>query len=75
MDWIFSHADEIATLETKNSSEPKFNDGPGSQSCNLVTLFDLVYNILEYELMAFISHMGTSTMCGHYVCHIKKESR
>lgn len=26
----------------------------------------------EYELFAFISHMGTSTMCGHYVCHIKK---
>ncbi|KAF3839261.1 hypothetical protein F7725_017978 [Dissostichus mawsoni] len=27
----------------------------------------------EYELFAFISHMGTSTMCGHYVCHIKKD--
>lgn len=24
-----------------------------------------------YELCAFISHMGTSTACGHYVCHIK----
>lgn len=30
---------------------------------------------LEYQLFAFISHMGTSTMCGHYVCHIKKEGR
>jgi len=29
----------------------------------------------EYELMAFISHMGTSTLCGHYVCHIKKNNR
>lgn len=29
----------------------------------------------EYQLFAFISHMGTSTMCGHYVCHIKKEGR
>lgn len=28
-----------------------------------------------YELFAFISHMGTSTMSGHYVCHIKKEGR
>jgi len=28
-----------------------------------------------YELKAFISHMGTSTMCGHYVCHIKKDER
>jgi len=25
----------------------------------------------QYELCAFISHMGTSTACGHYVCHIK----
>lgn len=29
----------------------------------------------EYRLVAFISHMGTSTMCGHYVCHILKEGR
>lgn len=28
-----------------------------------------------YQLKAFISHMGTSTMCGHYVCHIKKGER
>lgn len=28
-----------------------------------------------YELFAFISHMGASTMSGHYVCHIKKEGR
>uniref|UniRef100_A0A8C2I9F0 Ubiquitin carboxyl-terminal hydrolase n=1 Tax=Cyprinus carpio TaxID=7962 RepID=A0A8C2I9F0_CYPCA len=29
----------------------------------------------SYELFAFISHMGASTMSGHYVCHIKKEGR
>lgn len=28
-----------------------------------------------YQLKAFISHMGQSTMCGHYVCHIKKDER
>ena len=27
----------------------------------------------KYELQAFISHMGTSTLVGHYVCHIKRE--
>ncbi|RZF45153.1 hypothetical protein LSTR_LSTR007116 [Laodelphax striatellus] len=26
----------------------------------------------KYRLVAFISHMGTSTMVGHYVCHILK---
>ena len=29
----------------------------------------------EYRLVAFVSHMGTSTLCGHYVCHILKEGR
>ncbi|KAK3734675.1 hypothetical protein QZH41_009289, partial [Actinostola sp. cb2023] len=29
----------------------------------------------KYRLMAFISHMGTSTMCGHYVCHVLKDGR
>ena len=33
------------------------------------------FSISEYKLVAFISHMGTSTMVGHYVCHIKKEGR
>jgi len=31
------------------------------------------HTLTEYKLIAFISHMGTSTMCGHYVCHIWKE--
>jgi uncharacterized UBP type Zn finger protein len=30
---------------------------------------------IAYELTAFISHMGTSTNVGHYVCHIKKDDR
>lgn len=29
----------------------------------------------KYRLVAFISHMGTSTMVGHYVVHILKENR
>lgn len=27
----------------------------------------------RYELVAMVSHMGTSSVCGHYVCHAKKE--
>lgn len=30
---------------------------------------------LGYSLIGFVSHMGTSATCGHYVCHIKKEGR
>ncbi|KRT81918.1 Peptidase, partial [Oryctes borbonicus] len=29
----------------------------------------------KYKLVAFISHMGSSTMVGHYVIHILKEGR
>ncbi|XP_015606873.1 ubiquitin carboxyl-terminal hydrolase 5 [Cephus cinctus] len=29
----------------------------------------------RYKLIGFISHMGTSTMVGHYVCHLLKENR
>ena len=25
--------------------------------------------------MAIISHMGSNTACGHYVCHVKKDGR
>lgn len=25
----------------------------------------------KYTLVGFISHMGSNTACGHYVCHIK----
>ncbi|XP_063233361.1 ubiquitin carboxyl-terminal hydrolase 5 [Bacillus rossius redtenbacheri] len=28
-----------------------------------------------YQLVAFISHMGTSTSVGHYVCHILRDGR
>lgn len=28
-----------------------------------------------YQLLAFISHMGTSTQSGHYVVHVKRDGR
>lgn len=30
---------------------------------------------LDYKLVAFISHMGTSSQVGHYVCHILKNDQ
>jgi len=33
------------------------------------------FRVLGYKLVGFISHMGTSTMVGHYVCHLLKEDR
>lgn len=28
-----------------------------------------------YKLMALVSHIGTSTQCGHYVAHVYKDGR
>uniref|UniRef100_A0A8C0RMS4 Ubiquitin carboxyl-terminal hydrolase n=1 Tax=Canis lupus familiaris TaxID=9615 RepID=A0A8C0RMS4_CANLF len=73
LDWIFSHPefeeDSDFVIEMENNananiiSEAK-PEGPRVKDGSGM-----------YELFAFISHMGTSTMSGHYVCHIKKEGR
>lgn len=72
-DWIFSHLDELDTvsagegdnLHTQSEVSPM-----QVTQCEQSAVKDGPGN---YDLCAFISHMGTSTMCGHYVCHIKKD--
>ena len=34
--------------------------------------YNFFISLAEYRLVGFISHMGASTLSGHYVCHIKK---
>lgn len=61
-DWVFSHAAELdAPMETDEASP-----SGGAQYRD---------GSGKYKLVAFISHMGTSTMVGHYVCHILKDNR
>nr|CAG4650743.1 EOG090X0181 [Simocephalus serrulatus] len=63
-DWIFSHPDEI----NHDGYVPASCTPPGvDPTC--------VDGSPVYELAAFISHMGTSTSVGHYVCHIKRDGR
>ncbi|BFZ23849.1 hypothetical protein BsWGS_26888 [Bradybaena similaris] len=62
VDWILSHADEIQEpMETETAGE---GAGPASKFRD---------GSEKYKLVAFISHMGTSTSVGHYVCHILKD--
>ncbi|XP_037513037.1 ubiquitin carboxyl-terminal hydrolase 5 [Rhipicephalus sanguineus] len=63
MDWIFSRADDIQAESQEVAME---TDCPGPR------VKDGPGN---YQLVAFISHMGESTMVGHYVCHIFKDGR
>ncbi|XP_029173913.1 ubiquitin carboxyl-terminal hydrolase 5 isoform X2 [Nylanderia fulva] len=58
-DWVFSHQAELEAQEMEGAATPKQeNFRDGSN---------------RYKLVGFISHMGTSTMVGHYVCHLLKK--
>ena len=69
-DWLFSHADDMASAVAlvmgggddatagAAGGGQDFNDGEG-----------------KYELVGFISHVGKNTGSGHYVAHIKKGGR
>lgn len=62
IEWIFSNPDQ----EDAGSSSDEGDDGTSSSSSSRVGL---------YRLTAFITHMGSSTSSGHYVCHLKKDGR
>ncbi|KAI1891586.1 hypothetical protein AGOR_G00145310 [Albula goreensis] len=86
LDWIFTHPESEEGSEGASDmadTEPNDNAFSSANAHSDSTLSpdqDPVGPRIKdgpgrYELFAFISHMGTSTMSGHYVCHIKKEGR
>uniref|UniRef100_A0A8C1NB34 Ubiquitin carboxyl-terminal hydrolase n=1 Tax=Cyprinus carpio TaxID=7962 RepID=A0A8C1NB34_CYPCA len=86
LDWIFTHPDcedESEAMSDTAETEPNnnsFSNANAHSDSSLSPDQDLSSPRVRdgpgrYELFAFISHMGSSTMSGHYVCHIKKEGR
>ncbi|KAJ6660938.1 hypothetical protein lerEdw1_016958 [Lerista edwardsae] len=76
LDWIFSHPE----LEEENETASETMDMENHVNANILAESDpegpqIKDGSGRYELFGFISHMGTSTMSGHYVCHLKKEGR
>lgn len=65
-DWIFNHAEELMDV---NESEPS-----ASSSVEQTGVKYRDGNGL-YQLVAFISHMGTNANVGHYVAHILKDGQ
>ncbi|KNA19217.1 hypothetical protein SOVF_063870 isoform A [Spinacia oleracea] len=63
-DWIFNSPDAISTSHMDTSSS-------GATSADN----ELPDGSGRYRLLGFVSHMGTSTHCGHYVAHIYKEGK
>ncbi|KAJ1122418.1 hypothetical protein NDU88_000905 [Pleurodeles waltl] len=73
VDWIFSHIDDLDAEAAMDVSEGRSVAESVSESIPAGP--KVRDGPGKYQLFAFISHMGTSTMCGHYVCHIKKDGR
>ncbi|XP_024538782.1 ubiquitin carboxyl-terminal hydrolase 14 [Selaginella moellendorffii] len=65
-EWIFSNSDDANAMEL---------DVGGSSTPSSSVPHDLPDGSGKYKLMGFVSHMGSSTLCGHYVAHILKEGR
>ncbi|KAL3861427.1 hypothetical protein ACJMK2_007461 [Sinanodonta woodiana] len=63
IDWIFSHQDELDTPMETDENNSKSSESKFRDGPG------------RYKLVGFISHMGTSTMVGHYVCHLLKNNR
>ncbi|XP_051174757.1 ubiquitin carboxyl-terminal hydrolase 5 [Leptopilina boulardi] len=59
VDWLFSHLSD--SDETPMEVDTNSKDGNFRNGSG------------RYKLIGFISHMGTSSMVGHYVCHLLKE--
>ncbi|CAH0692006.1 unnamed protein product [Spodoptera exigua] len=64
LDWIFSRVDELDAAEAEVPAHPDADRTLGCRD-----------GPEKYRLVAFISHMGTSSMVGHYVCHVLHEGR
>lgn len=64
-DWIFNNPDASAASDTDATTS------------NTTTVADvgLPDGGGRYRLIGIVSHIGTSTQCGHYVAHIFKEGR
>jgi ubiquitin carboxyl-terminal hydrolase 5/13 len=67
-DWLFSRADSLDTMDV---DEP----APGAKAGAEKKDQNLKDGPAKYRLFAMVSHMGTSTMSGHYVCHIHKDGK
>lgn len=67
VDYIFSHQDELDMEEMEDIQES--SSAPSALTKNYRD------GDGKYRLKAFISHMGSSTHVGHYVCHILKDNQ
>lgn len=66
VDYIFSHQDELDMIDVQEAESASSGGSPPKNYRD---------GDGKYRLKAFISHMGTSSQVGHYVCHIRKDNQ
>jgi len=64
--------DETAGGSADPVPAPAPPDCPANRAAFLARLRKNDTGRRSYRLFGLISHVGTSTACGHYVCHVKK---
>ena len=74
VEWIFSHPDDLGTDPEEDEQQPEVGGAAGGSGNNSKNE-NLTNGQPIYKLAAFISHMGSSHMVGHYVCHILKDGK
>ncbi|OQR88189.1 ubiquitin carboxyl-terminal hydrolase [Achlya hypogyna] len=63
-EWLFSHMDDLdAHVRAFEAKQSPATNPLESTTCD------------EYELLGFVSHMGSNTHSGHYVAHLKKDGQ
>jgi ubiquitin carboxyl-terminal hydrolase 5/13 len=68
-EWLFSRTGTLISLDSSYSLGELDQDSGDHKSVD-----DAKYDGKgEYELIAIISHIGSNTTSGHYICHIKKD--
>ena len=67
LDWLFSHADD--PLPAQGAGAPAVAAAAGASAAGGAADEAAPG---RYALAAFITHLGTSTGCGHYVAHVKQ---
>ncbi|KAK9828336.1 hypothetical protein WJX74_009732 [Apatococcus lobatus] len=75
-DWLFSHTDDLDAAVANVLSQQQAASAPSSSAdASAGSASSCKDGPGKYELVGFVSHMGSNTACGHYVAHIKKAGR
>ncbi|KAG2435345.1 hypothetical protein HXX76_007418 [Chlamydomonas incerta] len=82
-DWLFNHMDDLDAAVAKVLSEaagaaaaaPAAGAAGAAGGAGSSAPAPVVDGPGRYELVGFISHMGSNLACGHYVAHLKKDGR